>query len=61
MTTMPILEYYELREARIKINTGTRMGENRKGSFRSEPKNRNAIDEGFFYNFVLKSGEHLKR
>jgi hypothetical protein len=39
---------------------GEKNGREFQGRLRSEPKDRNAIDEGYFYNFVLNNGENLK-
>ena len=58
MTSNPILEYQELREACIKFNTGTKMGENRK---RDVGQSQRIFDEGYFYNFLLNIGEKTKK
>ena len=40
---------------------GDKNGRESQGRLRSEPKDRNVNDEGYFYNSVFKSGENLKR
>jgi hypothetical protein len=49
-----------IKKSMHKYQHGDKNGGEFQGRFRSEPKDQNAIDGSYFYNFVLNSGKNLK-